>query len=52
LRLPIFDQLDDVANVPKGFGEPCGHGRGHADGTVNPGDVIPDAGNLLLGKLY
>jgi len=36
----LFDQLHDVANIPKPAGQARSHCRRSADGTVNAGDNV------------
>lgn len=38
---PFLNQLHDIANVPKALFKAAGHGRGHTNGAVHAGEVIP-----------
>jgi hypothetical protein len=39
--LPLFDQLYNIANVPKALFQATGHGRRHTTGEQNPDRVQP-----------
>jgi|SRR5579863_2895617 len=40
-HFPFFNQLYDIANIPKSVREPRGHGRRHANAAVDPREAIP-----------
>jgi hypothetical protein len=41
LRFPFLDQLHNIANIPKPLFKAASHSRGHTDGAIHAGEIIP-----------